>query len=199
VGLLVGFVVGVHWTTTEPALLWTVQFDGYGQVRTGDGWLSLSPRPSVEPTETHAALVVAGDPSWRDYQFQVRMRLERQLRHNSSPNPWEVGWLFFRYQAPDTSYYLAHKTNGLELGKLVPASTGTTQVFLVTTEEPAVELGRWYQYRVLLERSTISVYVDGVLHIKYKDPDPIESGRVGVYAEDAHTSAEHPAVKLANW
>jgi hypothetical protein len=196
VGLGVGFVWGAWWRSLEPGLTWTVQYDGYGQVKVQSGSLTLAPRAAVHPDETHAALVVAGDPSWRDYQFDARMRTEQQLRQNSAPNPWEVGWLMFRYQSPQLAYYLAHKTNGLELGKLVPTPTGARQVFLATTEQPAAELGRWYNYRVVVQSSTVSVYVDGTLQITYTDPEPILNGRVGLYSEDAEASFEQLAVKL---
>jgi Domain of Unknown Function (DUF1080) len=198
VGIGVGFVWGAHWASMQPRLIWTVEYDGYGQVESDNGWLTLAPRPAVDANETHAALVLAGDPSWRDYEFQVRMRIDQQLRENSKPNPWEAGWLFFRYTSPQQAYYLAHKTNGLELGKLVPANQDVTQVFLATTDQPVAELGRWYHYRVVVQGSMVSVYVDGVLRISYTDPDPILMGRVGLYTEDAHTSFDQPAIRLAN-
>jgi hypothetical protein len=103
------------------------------------------------------------------------MCLQQQLRQNSPPNEWEAGWLFFRYQAADRSYYLTHKTNGLEPGKLVPPA-GKGQAFLATTPDPPAEPGRWYDYRIDVQGPTIQIYVNEQLRITYTDPDPILSG-----------------------
>jgi LysM repeat protein len=173
------------------SLAWTTEFDGYGLVRVEDGALNLTPLPAQAPDQSRAALVVAGDPNWTDYEFTVRMATQQQLRQNSPPNPWETGWLFFRYQGAHHTYYLAHKSNGLELGKLLPDDS---QVFLVTTPWPANELGRWYDYRVDLHGPAISVYVDGQFQFSYADPDPLLSGRVGLYSEDARVLFHEPAV-----
>ena len=185
------------------SLNWTVKYDGYGEVDVEDGFASLKPRAAQEDSETSAALALAGDSDWRDYSFTVQMNLQQQLRQNSPPNQWEAGWLFFRYQSDYRSYYLIHKPNGLELGKLVrPGSEGSTpphnqvdnQVFLATTSGPPVEPGRWYDYRVDVRGATIRVYVDGEPQITYTDPDPILSGRVGLYTEDAHVLYQDPLV-----
>jgi hypothetical protein len=181
------------------SLDWTVKYDGYGEVSVENDSASLRPRPAQEPSETSAALALAGDPDWRDYSFAVRMNLQQQLRRNSPPNPWEAGWLFFRYQSDYRSYYLVHKPNGLELGKLVQPtsqgqSPGKNQVFLATTSGPPAEPGRWYDHRIDVRGPTIRVYVDGEPQITYTDPDPILSGRVGLYTEDAHVLFQDPAV-----
>ena len=172
---------------------WTVKYDGYGEVGVENGAAVLSPRAAERPVETHAALALAGDPGLRDYSFRTRMKFDEQLRQNSPPNTWETGWVFFRYVAEDRSYYLAHKTNGLELGKLVPPK-GTGQVFLVTKPAPPARPGRWYDYRIDVEGPTIRVYVDGKLRIAYTDPDPIPKGRVGLYTEDARVLFRNPTV-----
>ncbi len=174
-------------------LNWTVKYDGYGQVGYSGDIATLSPQVVTDNAKTSAALALAGDPEWQNYSFSVRMQLVRQLRQNAPPNVWETGWLFFRYQADDRSYYLAHKTNGLELGKLVPAANGS-QVFLATTATPVVEIGYWHDYRIEIVNATIRVYVDGVLQIEYTDPDPIPSGRVGLYTEDAQVMFQNPSV-----
>ncbi len=168
------------------SLDWTVKYDGYGEVRAENGIASLKPQVVQRPIETSAALALAGDPGWRDYSFTAKMRLREQLRQNSAPNEWEAGWLFFRYRGEARSYYLAHKTNGLELGKLVPPA-GTGQVILETQPYPPAEPGRWYDYRIDVRGAKIRVYVDGKLQLTYKDPDPILGGRVGISATEPAT------------
>ena len=176
------------------SLDWTVKYDGYGEVGVREDAASLKPQPALTPSETHAALALAGGPDWDDYSFTVQMNLQQQLRQNSPPHPWETGWLLFRYQAAERSYYLAHKTNGLELGKLV-APAGTGQVFLTTTADSPAEPGRWYDYRIEVRGPEIRVYIDGELQIAYTDPDPILSGGVGLYTEDAHVLFRDPAIR----
>ncbi len=175
------------------SLDWTVKYDGYGEVGVEKDSASLKPRAAQKPTETSAALAVADGPDWHDYSFSIQMKLQQQLRQNSSPNEWEAGWLFFRYQDEDRSYYLAHKTNGLELGKLVPPK-GTGQAFLATTPSPPAEPGRWYDYRIDVKGPTIRIYVDEQLRITYTDPEPLLSGGVGLYTEDAHVYFRHPEI-----
>jgi hypothetical protein len=172
---------------------WTVAYDGYGEVGVEDGSASLRPATSERPLETHAALALAGGPNWRNYTFETRMNLHQQLRENSSPNEWEAGWLLFRYLGEARSYYLIHKTNGIELGKLVPPE-GEGQIFLVTKPRPRVVPGRWYDYRIEVRGANIKVYIDDELQIDYTDPDPILRGGVGLYTEDAHVYFRQPTV-----
>jgi len=175
------------------SLDWTVSYDGYGEVEVEDGSASLRPATPERPLESHAALALAGSPNWRNYTFEARMNLQQQLRQNSSPNEWETSWLLFRYLGEARSYYLIHKTNGIELGKLVPPE-GEGQIFLVTKPRPRAVPGRWYDYRIEVRGANIKVYIDDELQIDYTDPDPILRGRVGLYTEDAHVHYRQPTV-----
>jgi hypothetical protein len=175
------------------SLDWTVKYDGYGEVAVENGSASLKPLSAQRPAETHAALALAGSPNWRDYTFEAQMNLQQQLRQNSPPNEWEAGWLFFRYLNEARSYYLIHKTNGIELGKLVPPK-GEGQVFLVTKPAPRAVPGRWYDYRIEVRGANIKVYIDDKLQIDYTDPNPILRGGIGLYTEDAHVLFRQPTV-----
>jgi hypothetical protein len=172
---------------------WTVEYDGYGEVGIESGSASLKPMAPQRPIESHAALALARGSNWHDYTFEARMNLQQQLRQNSPSNPWEAGWLLFRYQGEARSYYLIHKTSGIELGKLVPPE-GEGQIFLVTKPRPRVVPGRWYDYRIEVRGANIKVYIDDKLQIDYTDPDPILRGGVGLYTEDAHVHFQKPTV-----
>jgi hypothetical protein len=173
---------------------WTVAYDGYGEVGLENRSASLRPMTSERPIESHAALALTGGSNWRDYTFAARMSLRQQVRQNSPPNEWEAGWLLFRYINEARSYYLIHKTNGIELGKLVPPR-GEGQVFLVTKPRPHAVPGRWYDYRIEVRGANIKVYIDDKLHIDYTDPNPILRGGVGLYTEDAYVHFRQPTVK----
>jgi Domain of Unknown Function (DUF1080) len=175
------------------SLDWTVAYDGYGEVRLENRSASLKPMSSERPIESHSALALAGGSNWRDYTFTARMCLQQQLRQNSPPNEWETGWLLFRYMDETRSYYVIHKTNGVELGKLVPASSND-QIFLVTKPKPRAVPGRWYHYRIEVRGANIKVYIDDKLQIDYTDPNPILRGGVGLYTEDAHVQFRQPNV-----
>jgi len=172
---------------------WTVAYDGYGEVGVENSSASLRPMTSERPIESHAALALAGGSNWRDYTFAARMNLQQQLRQNSPPNEWETGWLLFRYMGEARSYFLIHKTNGIELGKLVPPK-GEGQIFLVTKPRPQVVPGRWYDYRIEVRGANIKVYIDDKLQIDYTDPNPILRGGVGLYTEDAHVHFRQPTM-----
>ena len=174
-------------------LKWKVAYDGYGEVGVEDGSASLKPATSERPLESHAALALAGSPKWRDYTFEARMNLKQQLRKNSPRNEWEAGWLLFRYMGEARSYYLIHKTNGVELGKLVPPE-GEGQVFLVTKSKPRAVPGRWHDYRIEVRGANIKVYIDDKLQIDYTDPSPILHGGVGLYTEDANVHFRQPTM-----
>jgi hypothetical protein len=176
---------------------WEVVYDGYGEVGVEDGSASLRPATSGRPLESHAALALAGGSKWRDYTFEAQMNLKQQLRENSPPNEWEAGWLLFRYGGEARSYYLIHKPNGLELGKLVPPK-GEGQVFLATKSKPRAVPGKWHDYRIEVRGANIRVFVDDRLEIDYTDPNPILRGGVGLYTEDAGILFRHPSVTEVN-
>ncbi len=175
---------------------WEVIYDGYGKVGVVDGSASLRPATSERPLESHAALALAGGPKWDDYTFEAQMNPQQQLRKNSPPNQWEAGWLLFRYLGEARSYYLIHKPNGLELGKLVPPK-GEGQVFLATKSRPQAVFGRWHDYRIEVRGANIRVFVDNKLEIDYTDPNPILRGGVGLYTEDAEVRFRQPTVTMA--
>src|ERR1022692_4938643 len=79
---------------------WTVQWNGYGCVsivnQNGVNALSLHPETSTLSEETHSALVTG--PSYDGgVQFSCNVTTLQQLRQNSVPNPWEVGWVIWNY------------------------------------------------------------------------------------------------------
>jgi len=162
---------------------WQQVYNGYGTVQIESGLLSMSPQASVMPSETHAPLVTAGSTAWGDYIYDVQMNSVQQLRTGSAPNPWEVGWILFRYVDATNFYYFLEKPNGIELGKLVNGS----QVFLATAEAPKLAINTWHTYKVTLKGANIKIAIDGTQIVNYTDSaSPFLTGKVGLYNEDAH-------------
>lgn len=167
---------------------WTSAFGGYGCTQTQtDGtryWLALAPAVSTAPALTHAALTL-GPAFAAPTTFSVNMITTAQLRKNSPPNPWEVGWVIWDYADNQHFYYFQPKPNGWELGKEDPAYPGS-QRFLATGTSPTFPIGGWYVVRIVQTQNILTVYVNGRLVTTYTDASsPYTTGKIGFYVEDA--------------
>jgi len=159
-----------------------VKIEGSG----ADRAMVIQPKAATSAGDTHAPLVL-GPNIPGDVDFTVRMKTDAQLRKNSAPNPWEVGWVLWDY-ADDTHFYsLVLKPNGWELGKQDPAYKGA-QRFLATGSTPAFPIGKWYTVRITRTGNVLNAYVDGSLLTTFTDTErPYSSGRIALYNEDAIT------------
>lgn len=171
---------------------WHYVYLGYGRAEISDGKLILEPQAATQPDETHATLVVSENKTWRDYDLSLEAITEQQLRQQTAANPWEVAWILFRYQDPQTFYYFIHKPNGIELGKL---HGSTEQHFLFTADTPQLTLNTWSQYEINVEGNHITVAVNGQQVVDYVDNNPITEGGIGFYTEDARIAVRD--VKVA--
>lgn len=173
---------------------WQIVYTGYGTVQIENGQLMMAPKASTQPSETHAPLIVAGDTAWKDYIFNVKMNTVKQLRTGSAPNPWEVGWLVFRYVDSTHFYYFVQKTNGIELGRVDPSGTGG-QIFLYTAGTPKLVIGQYNDYQVTLKGNNIKVAINGTQVVNYTDTNnPYLAGKIGLYNEDAKTLNDNVVV-----
>jgi large repetitive protein len=176
---------------------WYVVFHGFGCTKienTTNPQLHEAPVVSQLPAETHASLVVG--PSFAGpISYRGKLLTEKQLRVNSSPNPWEVAWAIWNYQDNEHFYYFIPKPNGWELGKRDPAYPGG-QRFLATGSAPSFPIRKWYSFQVTQDaKNTISVYVNGLLITKYTDTEsPYTAGAIGLYNEDAHVHFDNISV-----
>jgi hypothetical protein len=175
-------------TTVESG--WTVVHDGYGSVQLpgSDGSPAvLSPMASTQPDETHAALV-RSVKTFGDFEFNVQLRTDEQLRTGSPPNPWEVGWILWHYTDDTHFYYIILKPNGWELGKEDPAYPGV-QRFLATGSTPQFPIGQVYDIRIRQVYNQMIVWVNGTQLVTFTDKQqPYTNGALGLYTEDATAS-----------
>jgi hypothetical protein len=171
-------------------------FDGYGSVavrRDGSKVLSLSPKASTSPDETHAALVTTV-PTFEDFELSARIKTVAQLRPND-PNPWEVGWIVWNYTDNKHFSYLALKPNGWELGK-VDAGYPGAQRFLATGSDRSFPIGRWNTVLVRQVGNTVSVSANGVTLVTFTDQEsPYTHGSIGFYTEDARVNVDNVTVQ----
>jgi Domain of Unknown Function (DUF1080) len=153
----------------------------WGQATFAPNSVTLSSAVPTSPAETHSALITS-KRTWSDQTFTVNATTLAQLRVGSTPNPWEVGWLMFRFQDLQNYYYFILKPNGIELGK---KQGSDAQIFLVTADTPVLSLGQTATLRVTTLGARIRVSVNGAQVIDYTDPNPLRSGSIGLYEEDS--------------
>lgn len=163
---------------------WRVGYTGYGTVRIseegGRRFLTGAPRAATAPEATHA-FVVLGPRVAPPYRLEADVRTRRQLRQNSPPNTWEVGWVVWGYEDDDNMHYFAPKTNGWEIGRVV----GGRQEILYADEDVRFDIGIWHRVDLLIrEDGTISVHVNGDHLVDYTS-EPSSPGDIGLYSEDA--------------
>jgi hypothetical protein len=176
---------------------WQNVYSGYGSTGVeevgGKSVFYLKPNASSTPydTHTHAALVKSTD-KFCDFEMEFDINTVKQLRLNSPPNVWEVGWIDFRYVDRFHHYSLLFKPNGIELGKKDCDSCTDPvdgQQFLETKSTPQMKLNTWNNVKINMVDNHIQVYVNGDLVIDYIDQEmspKMASGSVAMYSEDAY-------------
>jgi hypothetical protein len=143
--------------------------------------VTLSSTPPTTAAETHSSLITT-KRTWQDSTISFAATTQQQLRLGTAPNPWEVGWVLFRFQDLANYYWFMLKTNGFELGK---KQGSDEQIFLATGDLPAAAVGQTRQIRVRAQGPRIQVFVDGSKVVDYVDPKPLGAGSVGLYEEDS--------------
>lgn len=182
---------------------WTVVFAGFGCVKIeSDGinqWLHAVPKVP-NGGNTHSSLIVG--PSFSSitasstFTYDVNVHTISQNRTGrKAPRPWEVGWVVWHYADNDHFYYFIPKTNGWELGKRDPVYTGG-QRFLATGTSPTFPIGVPYAVHITQDSSnTITASVNGQLLTTFTDMErPYQSGKIGLYTEDAHVHFDNITV-----
>lgn len=169
----------------------TVVFNGYGSAtwNTSTQLLTLSPKASVQPNETHAALAISKTSFHQPFQLSYTMKTTQQLRTGSSPNAWEVGWTVFGYKDDGKFKYLILKPNGygLELGESL---LNDKQNFLFTSpfNQDQFPINKNYNVVINAKNNIITVTINDKQYAQYsisaKDVLNLD-GKYGFYAEDA--------------
>lgn len=157
----------------------------WGNATFGATGVTLSSTVPTTPAETHSALVTTKQ-IWTNPTISFATTTLAQLRTGSAPNPWEVGWVMFRFRDLSDYYYFILKTNGYELGK---KQGSDAQVFLATGSLPALTVGTQRHVQVQVTGPRIRVSVDGAQVVDFTDPHPLSgAGSVGLYEEDSLVS-----------
>ena len=149
------------------------------------------PKTSTNSNETHSALTLTTQ-LYEDLEMQIKVKTSQQLRQNSTPNPWEVAWIIWRYQDDWHHYYFILKPNGVELGKKQNDNHAEAQIFLYTANEPKLKINEWNSWYLKMSGNHIEIWLEMADDswqrvVNYYDNEPIMGrGRIGLYTEDAH-------------
>jgi hypothetical protein len=187
---------------TSPNGKWFNKYSGFGVSGTVAITTSLTatdnntvfyekPKTSTNPNETHAALTLTTQ-TYEDVEMHLKAKTNQQLRQNSTPNPWEVTWIMWRYQDDWHHYYFIFKPNGVELGKKQNENQAEEQIFLYTANEPKLKIDEWNTWYIKMSGNHIEIWLkmtDGSWQrvVNYNDNTPIVGpGNIGLYTEDAH-------------
>jgi hypothetical protein len=187
---------------TSPNGKWIDNFNGFGSAGVQDDGTGTNkvfferPATSTSPSQTHSTLVTSTQ-KWGNFDLDIDVKTVQQLRQNSSPNPWEVAWIFFRQS--DTFHYYAFlvKPNGIEFDKK-DCNTCTDHVqgqqFLVTASSPTLKIGGWSHWKITAIGNHITISVDGNKVVDYVDQtmsQQLSSGAIAMYTEDANVNFDN--------
>jgi len=171
----------------------TAVWDGYGKV-TWDpdlNQLRMIPQVATQPKETHSCLVVSNQAYSQPYQFSFTMKTIKQLRENSPPNPWEVGWAVFGYKNTGADAgkfkYAIFKPNGLEIGESL-LNDIQNDLFTSVVGQTDFPINTDYNVVISVANNVVTVTVNGAEIKKYTmdSADVLTAdGLVGVYNEDS--------------
>jgi hypothetical protein len=164
-----------------------VQNDGTG---TGNNVFFMYPSISRSSSDTNANLVISTQ-KFSNFEESIDINTVKQLRQNSPPNTWEVGWIFFRYVDAFHYYWFTVKPNGIELGKK-DCDTCTDPVqgqqCLASDTNPTLNIGSWSNWKVNIVGNHIIITVNGNKVVDFVDQTmspKLSSGSIGMYNEDA--------------
>jgi glucose/arabinose dehydrogenase len=185
---------------------WSNDYSGEGvsevkEEPTGNHIFFMSPKIASLANESHTGLVTT-TKNFSDFEMNVNVKTEKQLRQNIQPHPWEVAGVFFRYRDDDHNYGLLLKPVGIELSKKEcnnnNCSSTTETVDLYTNSKPQFNLGSLSNLYIKLIGNQITVGVNGSKVLDYVDKnmsDQLRNGKIGLYTDDAAASFDNVYIK----
>jgi hypothetical protein len=183
---------------------WQNVYTGSGstgvEVGNGSQVFFLKPGISTATSRTSAALVKSTE-TFCNSILNVDINTVKQLRQNSPPNPWEAGWIVFRYTDTFHYYWFLVRSDGIELGKKdcdTCSNPADGQQFLVTKDTPTLQLNKWSHWTINIVGNHIKISVNGKLVIDFKDKkmsDKLSSGAIAMYSEDAYVRYDNVQLK----
>jgi hypothetical protein len=144
-------------------------------------------------SQTESALVLTTQ-EFEDFKLSVDVRTDKQTRQNSAPNPWEVGWVIWKWNDNTNFYYFLLRTDGAEAGKYDGGVNPVDQRILKTSSSFKASIGEWMHWDIIAKGNHITVIVDGTTVFDFDDTSSFDSGTIGLYSEDAEVSFDNVAI-----
>jgi hypothetical protein len=178
----------------SPPQIWSANqfyevWNGYGSTSWSNTTLTLLPKAPTEPSETHSALVVSKTSLKPPYRVQFNLTTVSQLRLNSPPYPWEVGWFVFGYKQDGKFKYILLKPNGygIEFGESL---LNDAQNYLYTSplNQDFFPIGQTYAVDIEVKKQTLTLTISGIRYLTYtlSANDQLNfDGKIGFYSENA--------------
>lgn len=144
---------------------WTATSGTWGIITDGS--------PAYKQSGTSEGRTSAGSSSWKDYSVQAKIKLD-------TFNAGNRVYLAARY-VDGNNYYAAslYNNNGgtLEIRKKVSASSST-----LVSKSYALTTGIWYDVKLVVEGTSIQLYVGGVLQLSATDSSQ-SAGAIGLITQ----------------
>jgi hypothetical protein len=146
--------------------------------------------------------IFKGNTSWRDYVFEVMVRIEDYNRSNSRAT---AGLMFRSDMAKGNLYYLSIYPGVDGDGGVGGAGTGVCKLYtynryvarLLDMRPCSIEKGVWYKLKVKVNGSGISYYLDG-RELGRIDSYSHRMGNVGIGATGAFAYFDNVSVSMSN-
>ncbi len=148
----------------------------------------------ITKSQTESALVLTTQ-EFKDFKLSVDVRTDKQTRQNSAPNPWEVGWIIWKWNDNTNFYYFLLRTDGAEAGKYDGGVNPVDQRILKTSSSFKASIGEWMHWDIIAKGNHITVIVDGTTVFDFDDTSSFDSGTIGLYSEDAEVSFDNVAIE----
>jgi hypothetical protein len=150
-------------------------------------------RAVTTKSKTESALVLTTQ-KFEDFKLSVDVRTDKQMRENSLANPWEVGWIIWKWNDNTYFYYFLVRTNGAEVGKYEGGVNPADQRILKTSSSPKALIEQWMHWDIIVKDNHITIIVDGATVFDFDDASSFDSGTIGLYAEDAAVSFDNVVI-----
>ena len=98
----------------------------------------------------------------------------------------------YPYDVDETHFnYFVLKPNGIECGKYDGGTNPIDQLFICDSEFPTTYLGKWDHWDIIVKGDHITILVNGKIVQDFDDISSFDTGRIGLYNEDARTSFDN--------
>lgn len=195
-------VPGSYTYTNWGASYFNEKWNGGGFTSWANSTLTEEPKTASSTTETYSAFQVSTKALRMPYRVRFTMTTNKQLRQNSTPNPWEVAWFAFAYKPDGRFKYLILKPDGygIELGESL---LNDQQNFLWTSPfgQDQFPVATTYNVEVRAENNMITMLVNGQTYLIYtlSSKDILDlNGALGLYTEDARVQFSNVQVSGGN-